>query len=388
MYFFNKLKSNKGLSVISLCLIFGISLTISACDDPSEGKPAIWILTDFTGMKKDGIEFRHQNDKQSQLNTVSDPDDYVAMVMYLMNANKFHTAQIVLGSDGADKSKGTNPLTEFQNRILTAYEHDISFWNSNKNTKGFPSAQEISAVTKLTTLQGQKFDTNENYTDFKSLAPTVKSLVKELEKNKYSAENPLYVLVWGPMTEAAMAVKHLQAKGNTDALERLFVVSHWTTSFLRHNNPSKCTALEEDRVKYGVANCNEDCEACEFLHKEAQNAQAKFRFVDVGSVGQGGIVGGSRPFFGKKGIQGEHAQAFLTSEMGKLFIESNFMYNRPDGSDCATFYTILGDYGLTLNDFYTNGVITEEQERYAETAFKNNANKMMQELLALSQVVQ
>lgn len=78
---------------------------------------------------------------------------------------------------------------------------------------------------------------------------------------------------------------------------------------------------------------------------------------------------------------------FKKSEMGEMFISSNFIHNRPDGSDMATVYVILGQYGLTLDDFNTNGQLTEAQERHGMEVFKKQAPYMLDELLAISNIV-
>jgi hypothetical protein len=80
-------------------------------------------------------------------------------------------------------------------------------------------------------------------------------------------------------------------------------------------------------------------------------------------------------------------QLFKKSMMGEMFISSNFIQNRPDGSDMATIYTILGEYGLNINDFNNNGQLTEKQERHGMEVLKKQAHYMLDELLAISNIV-
>lgn len=350
-------------------------------------KPNIWLTSDFTGIKTGEPLWKDKTETMSHYNTESDADDYCAIANYLMLANRFNTVRIVLGSDWAPTERSTNAVDEFRNRFLPAYEHDVAYWNGETGIGGYPSVNEIAATVRLASTQGKRFLPNESYQEIDKLPETVRELVMELQSEKYSADNPLYVLVWGPATEVAIAIKHLQANQEKRALQNLYIVSHWTTSFISHNNPSRCQADSINSIKYGVANCNEDCRACDFVHVEAAKPDAGFRFVDVGSIGQTGIVDGSVSYFAPEGFQSPKVALFKKSMMGEMFISSNFIQNRPDGSDAATLYVILGTYGLTLNDFNDNGQLTEAQERHGMEVLKQQAPYLLDELLAISNMV-
>ena len=350
-------------------------------------KPNIWLTSDFTGIKTGQSEWKDKTESMSHYNTESDADDYCAIANYLMLANRLNTVRIVVGSDWAPAERSTNAADEFRNRFLPAYKHDVEFWNSDEGIGGYPSVDEIAASLRLASTQGKRFDPAESYKDIKKLPTTVRELVEELKSDKYSAENPLYVLVWGPATEVAIAIKHLQANKQKQALQNLFVVSHWTTSYLYVQNPSRCRTDSVEKIKNGVANCNEDCQACKFLHEEAAKTNAVFRFVDVGSIGQTGIVDGSVPYFDPLGYQNPKVALFKKSRMGEMFISSNFIQNRPDGSDMATVYVLLNEYGLSLADFNKNGQLTEKQERHGMEVFKKQAPYLLDELLAISNMV-
>lgn len=367
--------------IFFLFYFFGSYLLVSA------QKPNIWLTSDFTGIKTGQAVWKDKTQTISHYNTESDADDYCALANYLMLANRFNTVGIVLGSDGASAERSTNAVDEFRKRFLPAYEHDVKYWNSENGIGGYPSADEIEATVRLASTQGKRFDPKESYKNIKKLPATVSELVKQLKSDKYSAKNPLYVMVWGPATEVAIAIKHLQANKQTKALQNLFVVSHWTTSYLYVQNPSRCRTDSIDKIKNGVANCNEDCQACKFLHDEAAKVNANFRFVDVGSIGQTGIVDGSVPYFSSEGYQHKKVTTFKKSMMGEMFISSNFVQNRPDGSDIATVYVILGTYGLTLKDFNQNGQLTEAQERNGMQVYKKQATYILDDLLATSNIV-
>jgi len=255
-------------------------------------KPNIWLTTDFTGIKKGEAVWKDKTETMSHYNSRSDADDYCAISNYLMLANKFNTVRIVLGSDWAPSEQSSNAVVEFNNRFIPAYKNDVIHWNGENGIGGYPSSDEIAATVRLASTQGKRFNPADSYSDLKKLPESVRDLVIELKKEKYSAENPLYVLVWGPTTEVSIAVKHLKANNQKRVLQNLFVVSHWTTSFKSHNGESRCQTDSVNKIKYGVANCNEDCMACDYLHVEAAKEDASFRFVDVGAIGQTGIVEG------------------------------------------------------------------------------------------------
>ena len=370
----------KKISSFFLCFMMSLCMAYAQ-------KPNIWILTDFTGLRLGEPKFKNSGPGASQFNSSSDPDDYAALIMYLMNANKFNTVGIVLGSDfNGRKIKTQNVITSFNNEILPAYRNDVRFWNSPNGPGGYPTANELSSVVRAASTQGERYDPNKNYRNFNTLPGTVKALVNELKSTNYTKQNPLYVLVWGPLTEVAIAVDHLKANNNKAALDRLFIVSHWTSSFNAQFGQLKCIdgLSMTIRKKFGVPNCGEDCQACWYTHDQATKPNAGYRFVDVGSIGQRGIVDGSGSYFSNGGINGPKARAFKRSVMGDLFIKSNFLKGRPDGSDAATFYVILGNHGVKLSDYNSNGNLTAQHEAAASSIFKRNASNMLDELLEIS----
>lgn len=346
------------------------------------GKPNIWIHTDMTGAFDYVVD---GNKAEAETDANSDPDDQVAMAMYLMMANRFNTKAIILGSTTRNLSRNT--LNLFQQSHGNAYEAALPCWNETYG--GYPSLADLNVKwSSLTDRTGHlSFDNSpaDKYDNFADLPQTVKDLVNELKKSEYSRENPLYVLVWGPMTEIAMATKHMIRNNMTAALSRLYVVSHWTSSFLNQTG-TPCNAFPSDQIQFKPANCNQNCEACAYMHNEAKKAGADFRFVDVGSVGQSGIVNGSGSFFngGNNGVNGPQYQQFQKSGMGDVFVKSKFGFGKPDGSDCATFITILGEYGVKLSDFNDNGVLTEADETYARNKYLQSAPTLMQDLLDIS----
>lgn len=347
--------------------------------------PNIWIHTDLTAIKRNstgGFLYELQTATESEVATDvdSDPDDQVAMAMYLMQANKFNTKGIVLGV--------TNRLTAIDSKkffdevYIKAYETDVA------NVSGYPTATSLKNVTyesSLTIGAGFiAFDKEKSYKDFNTLEPTVQKLVRELEKSDYSFNNPLYVLVWGPLHEAAMAAKHFMENVNNsdatisqnaiNALKRLYIVAHWTTSFTGQGT----TNASGD--KFDTANCNSGGEACDYLHDMASVTNPRFRYAELGASGQKGIVDGSGTWF-VGGLNGSRANEMKKSKLGNLAMITKFVGGKPDGSDCATFYTVLGKYGVNLSSFPSNGTLTKEIEVSANDKYKANAPKIWDDLL-------
>ncbi len=375
----------KRISTITLLLVAFCQTNLFA-SAPAQ-KPDIWLLTDLTGFKVGEPRFTHEDDPSiSQYNTQSDPDDFTAISIYLMKSNEFNTVRIIMGNDRDPKRLSTDALQEFKDTFVPAYRHDVKYWNSPNGIGGYPSAEEFEASLRQSSTQGQAYADYTSYKDFDKLPSTVQELVVELQNEKYSYDRPLYVLIWGPLTEVAMAIRHFEENDNLEPLNNLYIVSHWTTSHLMHNEPSRC-AKEEDKVKFGVANCNEDCVACDYVHQRAAQDDCNFRFVDIGSIGQSGLVDGSVEYFADGGVESDAFKAFCNSSMGEVFITSNFLRGRPDGSDAATLYVILGRYGISLDDFSNNGVLTIDQEQKGRDVLFEQARYILDELLAISNTI-
>lgn len=353
-----------------LLLLFGSVIFFSVFAQ----KPNIWIHTDLTAANS---YITTSTTSKAVTDQGSDADDHVALAQYLMLANKFNTKKIVVGvtnRNTTNSNTGTWVQTAFCDN---AYALDYPGMNSRIG--GFPSPDSIKNCVVESSLTAGSGYTNfssspdNKYDNYNDLPATVKLLVDELNKTEYSSTNPLYVLVWGGLQEVAMATKHLIRNNNTDALSRLYVVSHWTMSYYHQGSMSD---------PYDVANCNTSSAACDYMHNQAKAIGAKFKFVDAAATGQHGIVSGSSTFF-NGGFSGANATELKKSKLGNLAMKSKFEY-KPDGSDCASFYTVLGTYGVTLSSFATNGATTSTQELNAENAYKANATKIWNDLLVVS----
>ena len=344
-------------------------------------KPRIWIHTDMTA----AYDYSKTSSiAEAETDQNSDPDDHVALAIYLMMANKFDTKAIVMGV--TNRNTNMNVLTFFNETFRPAYASDVECLN--RELGGYPAVEDIPAYESSLTAGNNKIEFDDSpigkYDSYSSLPATVKLLVDELKKDDYSYEAPLYVLEWGGMTEAAMVIRHLQRNNEIEALRRMYIVSHWHTSYTNTQSNNNCYS-GSDADKYGCANCNVNCEACRFVRNEAKKTDALFRWVDLASVGQTGIVNGYNNYF-NGGIDGSTYRQFQKSRLGDLFVKSKFAYGKPDGSDCATFYAVLGNYGVTLSDYNNNGQTTASQESSAMNKFKSRGHDMLDELMNISNI--
>ena len=201
------------------------ALTVFAQD-----KPRTWILTDYTGPIRYEIINNGKN-ATAVTDAGSDPDDQVALAMYLMMANKFDTRAIVLGS--TTKNTKQNTLDLYKAAHGAAYTSDI------KCLSGYPANINVKESSLTANSSNITFSASKDYKPFDGLPQTVKDLVNELGRLDasnnpvYSSTKPLYVLVWGPMTEIAIATKHMtDVTAKNKLLGRMFVISHWTSSYV------------------------------------------------------------------------------------------------------------------------------------------------------------
>lgn len=101
------------------------------------------------------------------------------------------------------------------------------------------------------------------------------------------------------------------------------------------------------------------------------------QYVECGAIGQAGIVSGS-----PKGE--DYFKQFKTSHLGKIFAEGKFVHNSVDHSDAATYWVLLGNWGVSLNDITTNGTNFADVELANEEAFKAWSKRIHDEILRRS----
>lgn len=313
-------------------------------DQEPNGKPNVWILTDMSDPRLG----------------VNDPDDVVAMAMYLLNADRFNTASVTVASTHRSRLlTAPNQATWASGHLGGAYAKAQPCLQAQYG--GYPSTVPWRQSSLSTGDSIRKFRDQDDYANLNGF-PSVRALVD------YARENPVFVLAWGPLTEAAMAVKHLKTRGDAAALRNVTIISHWTTSYIAQGTP---------QAPFEVANCKDDRSACDYLHQQARS-DADVKFYDLGSIGQTGIVSGSP--------SGYNWSAFRSSSLGEIYVDTKFAYGKPDGSDAATFYALMGDYGVTLASLNDDGTLSKAIEERSRDLFRDHTRALLDDLLERSAV--
>lgn len=310
--------------------------------------PKVWIYSDMSDPTLPGTNHR---------GTVNDPDDVSAMAGYLLMANRFETLGIVVASTHRKEHETSPDQAAWANRVFgKAYRADLS--KLQQNLGGYP--EDIRFVQSCTKETAEKFDEQKQYASLNKYS-TVKSLFDTA--SNLDDDQVINVLCWGPLTEPAILVTHCLTTKNSSILKKLRFIAHWTNSPLHQGSPEH----PDD-----VANCREDAAACRYM--KAMAGSGKIIYHECGAIGQHGIVSGS-----PKGK--EYFDQFRTSQLGTLFVEGKFVQNSVDHSDSATYWVLLGEYGVSLKDIAGDGTNDAEIEKVNESKFAANSQKIYDELL-------
>ncbi len=313
-----KCKNPGFLLIIILMMIFG---SVAKAQ-----KPKVWVISDGG-----------QN--------INDPDDISAVASYILMSNHFDTRAIVLASTSHPWHKSKPDQAQWARETYgKAYAADLA--NLNKYIGGYQKEFLFmeSSVKGMGTFQLEKaYDLK----DF----PSIMALYKELEKTK----DLLNVLCFGPLTEQSILVSYCLRNNRQDLLAKLRFISHWTSSSFHVGS------IENPEHTH---NCFADPIACDYMKRMAMNGTVKF--YECGGIGQYGIVEA-----GPKGAR--YYDQFYESNLGKIFREGKFTKDCVDDSDCATYWALLGNYGVSLNDIADNGLNYPEVEIRNEKAFAAHA---------------
>jgi hypothetical protein len=309
-------------------------------------KPVVWIYTDMSDKTIPG---------QNHMGTVNDPDDISAMAGYLLMGNEFDTRGIVVASTHRKEHKTTGDQALWaSNYFGAAYRQAVP--HLNRIIGGFPA--DVSFIQSCIKESSERFAPGKDYAKLEDY-PTVKALFDLASRET----NVINVLCWGSLTEPAILVKHCLTTGRKDILRKLRFIAHWTDSPLHQGSPEH---------PENVANCREDASACAYLKERA--LAGDIVYYECGAIGQHGIVSGS-----PKGA--EYFNQFKVSPLGKIFAEGKFVQNSVDHSDSATYWTLLGNWGVSLKDLASNGTNSAEVERANEKKFQANSKRIHDELL-------
>ncbi|MBB6431158.1 nucleoside hydrolase-like domain-containing protein [Algisphaera agarilytica] len=333
----------------SLLAALVLSALTSGWTDAQPIKPNIWVYSDLT-------DPRNQRDGG---HPKGDPDDLASLASLLLSADRFHIESIVVGSGSFPEI--SNPVEMIEDIFVPAYEAHLQ----GLADPDHPYQPEIQFQWSSVTSAGRvnKFQKSRSYEDLSDFE-TVSSLVE------YATDHEVYVLVWGALTEPAILVKHLQTTGNRAALDNITIVSHWSKSYVM--------SMHQEELKtdpFAVTNCRMDRDACMYVHEQA--AQGNVKLVQLGSVGQTGIVDGS--------INYPRIQAFAENPLGQIFMSAKSYNNKQDQSDAATYWVFASDLGFDLKRYPTNGDLTRAMEEQRIEKFKALAPAVMDNLLDRAQ---
>lgn len=318
-------------------------------------RPKVWIYTDMSDSSIPGSNHR---------GTINDPDDISAMAGYLLMANMFETRGIVVTSTNRPAHRTTPNQAEWANKYFgEAYRAEVSARNKALGGGYPPDIRFVQSCIKET---AERFDPGKSYRSLKDYA-TVRALRDEAAKVRRG--DVINVLCWGSLTEPAILVRHCMETKRSAVLSKLRFIAHWTNSSLHQGTIEH----PED-----VANCREDAAACRYLKKLA--LAGKVTYYECGAIGQHGIVAGAP--------QGsEYYDRFRSSQLGRIFAEGKFVRGRVDHSDSATYWTLLGDWGVSLNDIAPDGTNPPATERSNEAKYREQSQRIHNELLRRSQAI-
>ncbi len=332
------------VGILSICsLLFQAE---AFAEDPK--RPKVWIYTDMSDPTLPGTNHR---------GTINDPDDVSAMAGYLLMADRFETLGIVVASTHRKEHATTPDQAAWANRVFgEAYRADVA--GLKQSSASYPD--DISFVQSCIKESAEKFVNGKRY-DSLDQYRTVKALFDTSSQLK--DDELINVLCWGSLTEPAILVTHCLATNNESLLKKLRFIAHWTHSTLHQGTPE-----HPERV----ANCQEDAAACRYLKSIA--GTGKIIYYECGAIGQHGIVSGS-----PKGT--EYFDQFRTSRLGTLFVEGKYVHSSVDHSDSATYWVLLGDYGVSLQDIAADGTNLPKVEKANETKFAAASKLIHDQLL-------
>lgn len=340
-------------SIVLIAIAVGWLLFQTATFADGPNRPKVWIYTDMSDPSLPGTNHR---------GTINDPDDVSAMAGYLLMADRFQTLGIVVASTHRKEHAMTPDQAAWAKRVFgEAYQADLV--GLKQSSASYPD--DVSFVQSCIKESAEKFVDGNRY-DSLDRYKTVKALLDTASQLK--DDELINVLCWGSLTEPAILVAHCLANHHESVLKRLRFIAHWTNSPLHQGSPEH----PED-----VANCREDAAACRYLKSIA--GTGKIVYYECGAIGQHGIVSGS-----PKGT--EYFDQFRTSRLGNLFVEGKYVYNSVDHSDSATYWVLLGEYGVSLQDISADGTNLTKVEKANEAKFAAASKQIHDELLRRSRI--
>ena len=339
----------KALSFTLLLLAFAPGGAHAEEPSTSPNKPKVWIISDGA----DG-DLKRQEGKP-----ITDQDDISAMAAYLLMSNEFDTRGITIG--GTFNAKGKQCEISMKawadELFLSAYKADLPALN--KHIGGYQ--EEIRFLESFVWANSERYSPEKAYESLDPY-PSVKALFDEAE----TIDDTLNVLTWGPQTEAAILVNYCRSTGRNDVLRKLRFISHWTHSHFHLKTP--------ETPPWQTHNAKVDAKATAYMKEMATAGHVTFH--ECAAIGQAGLVDGS-----PKGQK--YYDQFRVGRLGTVYVEGKYSMKLKtvDDSDSCTFWVLLGDWGVSLNDIQSNGENDPETERKNEEAFFKASPKIRAELL-------
>ncbi|MCA9028023.1 MAG: DUF1593 domain-containing protein [Planctomycetaceae bacterium] len=140
----------------------------------------------------------------------SDPDDFQSMVHYLVYADRFETEALISSPPG--KGRAEHLLV-----AISAYEQDYDHLQTWSAT--YPSPDRLRSVVRQGAISKQERPTPDD-----AISEGAALLV---ERGRVDDPRPLYVLVWGSITDVAQAV---HAAPDIRHNLRIYSIGSWNTS--------------------------------------------------------------------------------------------------------------------------------------------------------------
>ncbi|QBG46992.1 hypothetical protein EGM51_06135 [Verrucomicrobia bacterium S94] len=317
----------------------------------TSAKPAVWIISDGADKTLERAPGKH----------ITDPDDISAIAAYLLMANEFDTRAIVVGGNlnSQPHQRELSMKKWAEDLFLKAYLADLPKLNAALG--GYPD--RIRFIESYTWKNPEKYNPQKRYLSLENY-PSVMALFQELEKT----EGKLYILCWGTQSEPALLISHCLTAGRKDLLKKAVFISHWTNSYFHVGTMDK---------PWRTHNAWADEDATAYVKKRAEAGDIVF--YECAAIGQAGIVEGS-----PRGAA--FYDQFKASHLGRVYRHGKYApwLKTVDDSDSATFWVLLGTYGVTLNDIAADGTNSPDTEKRNEAAFFKAAPEMRKELLRRS----
>ena len=181
----------------------GFVLLLNTCLIGAGEKPRVVVSTDIGG---------------------SDPDDFQSMVHYLVYADRFETVGLVSSPPNEGRARDIH-------ECLDAYEKDYPALHAASDE--YPTPDSLRSVVRQGAIETQ----NGEFPD-SAISPGASLIIEAALRE---SDRPLYILVWGSITDVAQAVYH-----NDRIIPRIRVYSigSWNTrndtrarDYLYENHP-------------------------------------------------------------------------------------------------------------------------------------------------------